>query len=77
LNAFSDVPADQCRIGLTQRRKGAKNTFLLCAFAPLRETSAFAFSEEKSCQENKKSRDVKEEWFMALRGTGVSPVAYL
>jgi hypothetical protein len=52
---------DQCRIGLTQRRNGAKNTFLLCALAPWRETSAFAFSGEKSCQENKKLRDINEE----------------
>jgi hypothetical protein len=49
----------QINAGLVSR-KGAKNTFLLCALAPWRETSAFAFSEEKSCQENKKLRDINQ-----------------
>jgi hypothetical protein len=59
---------DHCKIGLTPRRKGAKNKFLLSAFAPLREISAFAFSGEKSCRENKKLRDINEASIRASEG---------
>jgi hypothetical protein len=41
--------------------KGATAQRIHFFFAPLREISAFAFSEEKSYQENKKLRETNEE----------------